>query len=253
MKIIAFTNQKGGVGKTTTVLNIGAGFTAKGKKVLLVDLDPQGHLTYSYGKEAHNLEYTIYDVFTDSNLDPNEIIIKDKDYHLIPSNLNLSGADMELSNLPGREFLLKELLSDLEEKYDYVLLDCPPNLGLLTLNALVATNNVYIPLQAEFLAMQGISHLLKTIEVVRKRLNKNVDVSGIIITMYNSRINLSKEIIEKVEGYFADKIFKTFIRSNVSLAEAPSFGKSIFDYKPTSNGARDYEKLCDEIIEREEK
>ncbi len=251
MKIIAFTNQKGGVGKTTTVINIGAALSLAGKKVLLVDLDPQAHLTYSYGIEAHTLDFTIYDVLKNTTQLNDNLIIKNKKYHLLPSNLDLSGADIDLSGVAGREFLLKEVLSNIKG-YDYILIDCPPNLGLLTLNALTAANKIYIPLQAEFLAMQGMSHLVQTINIVKKRLNTTLEVSGIIATMYDGRINLSKEILEKVEKYFGNKLFRTFIRNNIALAEAPSFGKDIFEYKSSSNGAEDYKSLCKEIIEREE-
>jgi len=248
MKIIAFINQKGGVGKTTCTMNIGAGLTMLGKKVLLIDLDPQAHLTYSLGIEAHKLENTVYELLK-GNCQAKKVIISRNGIDLLPSSLELSGAEIEFSGIAGREFLLKEALDGIHS-YDYMLIDCPPSLGLLTLNALTTTQEVYIPLQTEFLALQGMSKLLSTIEIVKKRLNKNIEITGIIATRFDNRKNLNKEVVEKIEKYFGSRFFKTLIRDNVSLAEAPSYGQTIFEYKASSYGAKDYLNLCHEIIKR---
>ncbi|MDD3818379.1 MAG: ParA family protein [Actinomycetota bacterium] len=248
MKTIAFINQKGGVGKTTCTMNIGAGLSKLGKKVLLIDLDPQAHLTYSLGIEAHTLQNTVYNLLK-GLCRVEEIIITRNGLDLIPSSLELSGAELELSSVAGREFLLKEALEEIQN-YDYILLDCPPSLGLLTLNALTTAREVYIPLQTEFLALQGMSKLISTVDIVKKRLNKNIEITGIIATRFDNRKNLNKEVVEKIEKYFGSRLFKTFIRDNVSLAEAPSYGQTIFEYKENSYGAKDYLNLCHEIINR---
>ena len=248
MKTIAFINQKGGVGKTTCTMNIGAGLSKLGKKVLLIDLDPQAHLTYSLGIEAHTLQNTVYNLLKEL-CRVEEIIITRNGLDLIPSSLELSGAELELSSVAGREFLLKEALEEIQN-YDYILLDCPPSLGLLTLNALTTAREVYIPLQTEFLALQGMSKLISTVDIVKKRLNKNIEITGIIATRFDNRKNLNKEVVEKIEKYFGSRLFKTLIRDNVSLAEAPSYGQTIFEYKENSYGAKDYLNLCHEIINR---
>lgn len=249
MRIIALANQKGGVAKTTSTINIGAGLEQLGKKVLLVDLDPQAHLTYSLGLEAHSIGKTVYELLKgDCTLE--EGIQKRGGLKVIPANLNLSGAEIELSGMAGREFLLREALQGLLD-LDFVLIDCPPSLGLLTLNGLTAANEVFIPLQTEFLALQGMSKLLQTVEVIQKRLNRDLKITGILATRYDSRRKLNKEVVGKIREYFGkEKLFATIIRENVSLAEAPSFGKSIFEYKPDSNGASDYLDLCKEILQR---
>src|SRR5665648_1031892 len=248
MQIIALINQKGGVGKTTCAVNIGAGLNKLKKHVLLIDLDPQAHLTYSLGIPAHELKNTVYELLK-GTVSLKETIIERDGLSLVPSSLNLSGAEIEFSGVAGREFLLKETLDGLN-KFDYVFIDCPPSLGLLTLNALTTAQKVYIPLQTEFLALQGMTKLLETITIVKKRLNKNIEIAGIIATRFDCRKNLNREVVEKIKEYFGDKLFSTFIRDNISLAEAPSFGKSIFEYKSNSYGAKDYLDLCKEIIKR---
>jgi len=248
MKIIALINQKGGVGKTTSAINIGAGLKQLGQKVLLVDLDPQAHLTYSLGIVAHELGKTVYQLLKGQTA-LGETIIERDGLKVIPSILDLSGAEVELSSVAGREFLLREALVGLQG-FDYVLLDCPPSLGLLTLNALTTAHEVIIPLQTEYLALSGLSKLLQTIETVHKRLNDNLTISGIIATRYDSRKKLNNEVVEKIKEYFGDKLFPTLIRDNISLAEAPSFGKTIFEYKPNSYGAIDYLNLCQDILNR---
>jgi ATPases involved in chromosome partitioning len=250
MRIIAVTNQKGGVGKSTSVLNIGAGLIRKGKKVLLVDLDPQSSLTYSLGIPAHELEHSIYDLLK-GTLKPNDVIIEKQNIKIVPANLEaLANADIEFSNIPGRERLLQEALETVFNDYDYVIIDCPPNLGLLTLNALTTAHEIYIPLTAEYLPMQGLVKLMSTVELVQKRLNQNIEVTGIIITRFNIRKNLNKEVQDELSKHFGDKLFKTTIRDNIALAESPSAGQDIFSYKPSSPGAEDYKNLVDEILRR---
>jgi chromosome partitioning protein len=250
-RIIAVANQKGGVGKTTSTLNIGAGLSLLKRKVLLVDLDPQANLTYSVGIRAHELKQTIYDLLKDK-VKVEDIIIKHKNYDIIPSNINLSGIEIELSTTSGREFVLKKYLSSVIEKYNYILIDCPPSLGLITLNGLTTSKEVFIPLQTEFLSLQGLSELIQTIEIVKHRLNHELIITGIIGTLFDSRKKLNKEVVEKIQEYFDGKLFKTLIRDNVALAEAPSFGRDIFEYKQNSHGAKDYINLCKEIISQEE-
>lgn len=249
-KIIALINQKGGVGKTTSTVNIGAGLTKLGKKVLLVDLDPQAHLTYSLGIEAHELENTVYELLK-GEAQFKQVLVDRDGLHIIPASLDLSGAEIELSGIPGRELLLKEAL-ETTTNYDFILLDCAPSLGLLTVNALTTAQEVYIPLHTEFLPLQGMSKLLQTVDIVKKRLNRKIQVTGIIATRYDGRKNLHKEVIEKVRSFqdFDKKLFKTFIRENIAIAEAPSFGKTIFEHKPDSNGSEDYLSLCREILNR---
>lgn len=247
-RIIALVNQKGGTGKTTSTINIAAGLKDRGYRVLAIDLDAQGSLTASLGIETYNLSNTIYEAFK-GEIKAQDCIIK-KNFDVMPSDIRLSGAEIELSSVPGRETILKEVLDPLANIYDYILIDCPPSLTLLTLNGLVAAKEIYITLQPEYLALLGMSQLIKTIETIKRRLNPDLEVTGIIITMFDSRKLLYKEVIENVETYFPDKLFNTRIRNNVSLAEAPAQGMDIFSYKPNSNGAEDYNNLVDEIIER---
>ena len=248
VRIIALANQKGGVGKTTSTINIGIGLAQFGRTVLLADLDPQAHLTYSLGIPAHELEATIYEVLR-GQITLEKVMLQQYGVTILPASLDLSGAEIELAAVPGREFLLREAMSTLQE-FDYVLLDCPPSLGLLTLNALTTATEVYIPLQTEFLALQGLSKLLQTVDIVKKRLNPTLTVTGIIGTRYDHRKKLSKEVVEKIQGYFGAILFPTLIRDNIALAEAPSFGQDIFTYRPHSHGAEDYRQLCQEIIKR---
>ncbi|MCK4910345.1 MAG: ParA family protein [Thermodesulfovibrionales bacterium] len=248
MPVIAVINQKGGVGKTTSVVNLGAGLARLDKRVLVVDLDPQAHLTYSLGVQAHELDLTIYNVLKgEASLE--ETFVERDGLHLVPSSLDLSGAEMEFAMEAGREFLLRESLAGIKE-YDFVFLDCPPSLGLLSLNALTSAHEVYIALQSEFLALQGLSRLLETIEKTRQRLNHQLEITGIIATRHDGRKVLNQEVAEKIREHFGEKVFSTFIRDNISLAEAPSFGRSIFEYRPGSRGAEDYMSLCREILQR---
>ncbi len=247
MKTIALTNQKGGVGKTTSTINIGAGLAKLGKKVLLIDLDPQANLTYSLKMHSNRMEKTIYHALK-GKAKISETIIKHNGFDFIPSSLELSGAELELANEPARESLLKNVMEEIkQEEYDFVLIDCPPNLGLLTLNAFTAVEDIFIVLQSEYLALHGLSKLLDLIKIVQQRLNDNLAVGGIICTLYDSRKNLNKEVVGHIKDYFGDKVFKTIIRDNVALAEAPSHHKTIFEYDGNSNGAHDYFALAKEI------
>lgn len=252
MRIIAMVNQKGGVGKTTCTINLGAALAMRGKKVLLIDLDPQANLSTSLGIDAYNSGNTIYEVLR-GDLEPHEALLHRNSYDILPASIDLSGAEIELSTAAGREFLLKEALGEFIQEYDYVLLDCAPSLGLLTLNALTMSDEVFIPLQSEFLAMQGMSKLLKTVDVVKKRLNNKLEISGIIGTRYDSRKRLNREVIGKIGEYFEDKLFDTIIRDNISLAEAPSYGQDIFEYRSDSYGAADFLALSDEVLAQEGK
>lgn len=248
-RIIALVNQKGGVGKTTSTINIGAGLCEAGKRVLLVDIDPQGNLSVSVGLEAYALEHTVFEVLKgEANI--RDAIVK-RGYDVLPADIRLSGADVELGGIPGREMLLREVLADIERDYDYILIDCPPSLGLITLNGLTAAREIFIPLQAEFLALNGMAQLLNTVKAVQKRLNPQIRVTGIITTLYDSRKNLNKEVLQKIRQYFPGITFATLIRDNVSLAEAPSYGQNIYEYKPDSKGAEDYTALCAEILGQE--
>ena len=245
MKTIAFTNQKGGVGKTTTTINVGAGLCIQGKKVLLIDLDPQANLTYSLRMNSQRIEKTVYDVLK-GTAQPEEAVISHNGFDILPSSIDLSGAELEFANEPARETLLKHRLKNLNG-YDYILVDCPPNLGLLTLNALTAVNEVFIVLQSEYLALHGLSKLMDVIRVVQERLNPDIEIAGIICTLFDSRKNLNREVVGHIRDYFGKKVFETLIRDNVALAEAPSHHKTIFEYDPESNGAKDYMALAREI------
>lgn len=246
MRKIAFTNQKGGVGKTTTTINTGAGLSNLGYKVLLVDMDPQANLTFSLKLHSNRIDKNIYHVLKDG-VSVSDAIMKHNSFDILPSSIELSGAEMELVNVPAREMLLKDALDEVDDKYDFVLLDCPPNLGILTLNAFTASDELIIVLQSEYLALHGLSKLMDVIQIVQKRLNKNLKVEGILCTLYDNRKNLNREVVGHIRDYFGSKVFNTVIRDNVALAEAPSHHKTIFEYDSDSNGAKDYQMLAKEI------
>jgi len=243
--IISLSNHKGGVGKTTSAVNIGAGLAKAGKRVLLVDLDPQANMTQCLGLEGRTP--TIYDAIHNTKLKPIEITER---LHAVPSTLDLSGAETELIGEAGREHVLSEILEPFQNVYDYILIDTPPSLGLLTVNALTASDAVYIPLQAQYLAMNGVSKMLEAIEKIQRRVNKKLKLGGIIVTQYDQRRTLDKEIAEAIRKRFKDIVFQTNIRVNVELSEAQLQGTPVNDYKPNSNGAQDYGALCAEIIKR---
>jgi chromosome partitioning protein len=243
MRRIALVNQKGGVGKTTSAVNLSAALARIDRRVLLVDLDPQSNATISLGVPPHQQKSTSYSLFVGQPVEP---VALSPNLHLIPANIDLAGAEMELSAAIGRESVLKDALAPLAG-YDFVLLDCPPSLGLVSVNALTYVNEVVIPLQCEFLALHGISLLMRTVELVKKRLNPGLEITGVIPCMYDARKSLARETVLEIESYFKEKVYKSKIRANVRLAEAPSHGKSIFDYAPESNGAEDYLALAREV------
>ncbi len=246
--VISLLNHKGGVGKTTSAINIGAGLVELGKRALLLDLDPQANLTLSLGIPRQ--KSSIYEALRgESELVPYTV---KEGLDVVTSTLDLSGAEMELINEAGREYILKELLEVVIEDYDYVIIDCPPSLGLLTLNALTSSRYVYIPLQTEFLALQGLAKIKQIVDKVRFRLNKKLEIGGVIATMYDHRKVLNRDVVETIKKYFGEKVFKTYIRDNVALAEAPAQRKDIFSYQKRSPGAVDYLALCHEILERTE-
>ncbi|MDO5026766.1 MAG: ParA family protein [Tissierellia bacterium] len=250
MKIISVFNQKGGVGKTTTVVNLAAALGKKKKKVLVIDLDPQGNTSSGLGLNKNDLTYTIYDLLlNDLALDAVKMSTNALNVDIIPANNDLSGFEIEAVAYDHRESLLKNiLLPDLN--FDYVLIDCPPSLGLLSINALVASDSVIIPIQSEYYALEGVSQLVQTIDLVKKSLNPNIEIEGVVISMFDGRNNLSLEVVEEVKKYFKDKVYKTIIPRNIRLAEAPSFGMSVIEYDPKSKGATAYLNLAKEIIKQ---
>jgi len=246
MKIISLFNQKGGVGKTTSAVNIGAGLARLGRRVLLIDLDPQANLTYSLGFDPNDSELSIYELLEGKTTAAQAIKTRDG-LDVIPSAIQLAGAELQFAGVPGREMLLRDALRDLAN-YDFVFIDCPPSLGLLTLNALTACNGVYIPIQAEFLPLQGLKQLTGTVELIQRRLNPGLEISGVITTFYDPRKVLQRQVMERIKERFGPKVFNSTIRVNIALAEAPSAGKTIFEYQPESHGAQDYLTLCREIL-----
>jgi chromosome partitioning protein len=248
-RIIAVVNQKGGVGKTTSVVNIGAGLTLLGQKVLLVDLDAQAHLTYSLGIVADDLELTVYELLK-GEATFKEVLIEKGGLAIIPASTSLTAAEFELSTEAGREALLKNIVAGISG-YDFIILDCPPNLGLLTLNALTVAKEIFVPLPVEFLAIKGLNNLSEMADKVKQRLNPELEITGILITLFDQRLRLYREVLESLREPFGDRLFETVIRRNVALAEATSFGQSIFEYSPDSHGSDDYRDLCEEILRRE--
>lgn len=247
-KVISIANQKGGVGKTTTAINISSLMAKKGKKVLLIDTDPQGNATSGLGI-SKDLEYSVYDVIvSDIGMDKAIIQTKHKNLKICPSTINLAGAEVELVSMMSREQRLKEKIDQVKDEFDYIIIDCPPSLGLITLNTFTASNSVLIPIQCEFYALEGLGQLMSTINLVKKHLNKELTIEGALLTMYDSRTNLSNQVVNEVMKYFEDKVYKTTIPRNVKLSEAPSYGMSITEYDGHSKGAKAYDKLVKEII-----
>jgi len=251
MRVIAVFNHKGGVGKTTTVANLGAALAQHGRKVLLVDSDPQANLTVHFGIDLEDPGKTLYDVLTDdATFEQSVRATQEANIDLLPSSLDLAGAELELATAMGRERIIRDALDAYlaeHQSYDYVLFDCPPSLGLLTINTLCAANEIFVPLQTEFLALRGVGKLVDVVNKVRRRLNADLQITGILPTLARTGTNLAREVQEEIEKHFGEKVFKSRIRSNVRLAEAPSHGKSIFAYDPRSKGAFDYRELAIEV------
>ena len=251
-KIISVANQKGGVGKTTTTVNLGTILAKKGKKVLLIDADPQGNATSGLGVEKE-VEYTTYDILVnEATMEQTIQNSSIKNLKVCPANMNLAGAEVELVSMMSREQRLKEKLDEVKEKFDYILIDCPPSLGLITLNAFTASNSVLIPVQCEYFALEGLGQLLNTIERVKRYLNKEIQVEGALLTMYDARTNLSNQVVKEVKKYFNDKVYKTVIPRNVRLSEAPSYGMPITEYDARSKGAKSYIKFAREFLKENE-
>lgn len=252
-KIISIANQKGGVGKTTTSINLSTLLAKKGKKVLMIDADPQGNASSGVGIDRDDIELSVYDILI-NDIEVKQVVKKTniKNLDLCPSNINLAGAEVELVSVISREQRLKEKLDNVKEDYDFIIIDCPPSLGLITLNAFTASDSVLIPVQCEYYALEGLGQLLNTISLVKKHLNKEIEVEGALLTMYDARTNLSNQVVKEVKKYFNDKVYKNVIPRNVKLSEAPSYGMPISIYDPRSKGAKSYDKFVKEFLKNNE-
>lgn len=252
MRAIALANQKGGVGKTTTTANLGASLAILGNRTLMIDADPQANLSTHYGVNVSDGEPSLYNLLNGDAAAPKVVrATQVEGLDLIPSHINLAGAEVELVGMVGRETVLKEAVAEVTEKYDFVLVDCPPSLGLLTLNAMTTVREVFIPIQTEFFALQGMSKLIETVDLVRRRLNPGLKVTGILACQYDPRTNLSLDVLNNIKEYFADRLFKTVVRRNVTLAESPSHGEPIARYAGASRGNEDYMALAREVVSME--
>lgn len=252
-KAIAIFNQKGGVGKTTTNINLAACLALKGKRVLIIDIDPQGNTTSGIGLSKKELGNTSYEILIEEEIDPKTAVLETqmKNLDIIPASVQLAGAEVELIQLQGREKRLKHALDQVKKDYDYIFIDCPPSLGLLTINSLAAVDSVLIPIQCEFYALEGVSQLMSTIEIVKKNINPKLEIQGVILSMFDGRTNLSVQVVEEVKKYFKEKVYTTVIPRNVRLAEAPSYGMPIMKYDPKSAGAIAYQEFAEEFLSME--
>ena len=253
-RAIAVANQKGGVGKTTTTINLSASLAAKGKRVLVIDMDPQGNTTSGFGVDKNELENTVYELIL-GECSIQECLLKDviENVSLIPSNVNLAAGEIELIEVEKKEFILKNEVDWIRDQYDFIVIDCPPSLNMLTVNAMTTADTVLVPIQCEYYALEGLSQLIHTVNLVRERLNPTLDIEGILFTMYDARTNLSMQVVENVKDHLNQRIYKTMIPRNIRLAEAPSYGMPINLYDPKSAGAESYMALADEVIRRKEK
>ncbi len=251
-KTIAIFNQKGGVGKTTTNVNLSASLAKLNKKVLVIDNDPQGNSTSGFGLKKDNLEYNLYDALL-NEIDPKKCVVKTnyENLYIIPSNVQLAVAEIEMIKINNRETRLKNVIKVLKDEYDYIFIDCPPSLGLLTINSLVASDSIIIPIQCEYYALEGVGQLMNTYQLIKKGLNPNLEIEGVLLSMFDGRTNLSIQVVEEVKKYFKNKVYSIIIPKNVRLAEAPSHGMPVVEYSPNSKGAIAYNKLAKEIIKEE--
>ena len=252
-KAIAIFNQKGGVGKTTTNINLGACLALMGKKVLILDIDPQGNTTSGIGIKKKSLDYTVYDLLIEEDFNTKNAVLHTniKGLDIIPASVDLAGAEIELVQLDGREKRLKKAIDKVRDSYDYIFIDCPPSLGLLTINSLTAVESVLIPLQCEFYALEGVSQLVSTIDLVRRNLNPDLQIEGVILSMFDGRTNLSVQVVQEVKKHFGSLVYSTVIPRNIRLAEAPSHGMAIAEYDPKSKGAAAYREFAKEFLSRE--
>ena len=252
-RIIAVATQKGGVGKTTTSINLAACLAEKGKKVLAVDMDPQGNLTSGLGVDKDSVEKSIYELII-GEVDIKEVINKEvlENLDIIPTSIDLSAAEIELIGVDDKEYILRNAIDQVKDQYDFVIIDCPPSLSMLTINAMTTADSVIVPIQCEYYALEGLSQLIHTVELVKDRLNSKLEIEGVVFTMYDARTNLSLQVVENVKDNLQQNIYKTIIPRNIRLAEAPSYGLPINKYDPKSTGAESYMRLADEVIEREE-